>query len=71
MTPQEEFLQAVANMENALANTLSTAVTLNTSTGSLERLLKLIIKKEIVLEFLLEDVFTAAGGNGEGGSPEE
>ena len=67
MTPQEEFLQAVTNMENALANLLDNAVTLNTNSSSLERLLKLIIKKEIVLEFLLEDVFPPNGNGGNGG----
>ena len=61
MTPQEEFLQAVTNMENALANVLNNAVSANSN--QLERLLKLIIKKEIVLEFLLEDVFPP-NGNG-------
>lgn len=56
MTPQENFLQAVANMEQALANALNAV---SSDTGStpeqLQRILKLIIKKEIILEFLLEE----------------
>ncbi|MFC4023635.1 hypothetical protein ACFOUV_07340 [Oceanobacillus longus] len=54
MTPQEVFLQAVTNMEDSLANTLN-AVSVNATPQELERILKLIIKKEIVLEFLLEE----------------
>lgn len=55
MASREDFLQAVANMEQALANTLN-AVLGSATPQQLERILKLIIKKEIVLEFLLEEV---------------
>ncbi|MFC4023634.1 hypothetical protein ACFOUV_07335 [Oceanobacillus longus] len=63
MAPRENFLRSVANMENALASALN-AASGNSTPTELERLLKLIIKKEIVLEFLLEDVFPP-NGNGE------
>lgn len=54
MTPQEAFLQAVTNMEDSLANTLN-VVSVNATSQELEKVLKLIIKKEIVLGFLLEE----------------
>ncbi|WP_249872072.1 hypothetical protein [Oceanobacillus saliphilus] len=55
-TSYDSFLQAVANMEDALASTLNAASSApNLSPGQLERLLRLIIKKEIVLEFLLDE----------------
>ncbi|WP_249872056.1 hypothetical protein [Oceanobacillus saliphilus] len=54
--PQENFLHAVANMEMALANALSADSSSSSVTpDQLSRLLKLIIKKEIILEFLLEE----------------
>lgn len=61
MAPRENFLRSVANMENALSNALN-AASENSTPTELERLLKLIIKKEIVLEFLLEDVFPPPNG---------
>lgn len=56
MASREDFLQAVGNMEQALANVLNT-VSGNANAQQLDRILKLIVKKEIVLEFLLEEVF--------------
>jgi hypothetical protein len=59
-TPLEDFRSAAAAMEQALADALSMAVSV-AGTGStdgleaIEKLLKLIIKKEIVLELLLEE----------------
>ncbi|AIF45488.1 hypothetical protein [Virgibacillus sp. SK37] len=53
--PQNDFLRAVASMEQALADVLSRSSAANASSADLHRLLKLIIKKEIVLEFLLEE----------------
>ncbi|MGJ9457265.1 hypothetical protein [Oceanobacillus sp. CF4.6] len=53
--PQRNFLNAVGNMEMALAEVLSSASSRSASPDELSRLLKLIIKKEIVLEFLLEE----------------
>lgn len=56
MTPQEMFLEAVANMEQALANALNSVSGSEAVTpAELERILRLIIKKEIVLEFLLDE----------------
>ncbi|WP_313803710.1 hypothetical protein [Cytobacillus sp.] len=56
MTPQEMFLEAVANMEQALANALNSVSGNEAVTPEeLERILRLIIKKEIVLEFLLDE----------------
>lgn len=56
MTPQEMFLEAVANMEQALANALnSVSGNEGVTPEELERILRLIIKKEIVLEFLLDE----------------
>lgn len=52
--PQDDFLRAVANMEQALANALN-AISGTATPRQVERILKLIIKKEIVLEFLLEE----------------
>ena len=55
MTTPLTFPQAAANMEQALADTLQ-AVRISTSNvDDIARILKLIIKKEIVLEFLLEE----------------
>lgn len=54
MVLRENFIQSVANMEDALTNVLN-AASGNATPSQLERLLKLIIKKEIVLEFLLEE----------------
>lgn len=54
MTPRELFEQAAADMEMALANALSAAVEFG-SIEDIERILKLVIKKEIVLELLLEE----------------
>ncbi|MFC4023631.1 hypothetical protein ACFOUV_07320 [Oceanobacillus longus] len=54
--PQDNFLHAVANMEQALANALdSVSSSASTTPDDFSRILKLIIKKEIVLEFLLEE----------------
>ncbi|MED3552061.1 hypothetical protein [Cytobacillus praedii] len=56
MTPQEMFLEAVANMEQALANALNSVTGIEgVSPEEIERILRLIIKKEIVLEFLLDE----------------
>ncbi|MED3573284.1 hypothetical protein ACTHO0_03855 [Cytobacillus praedii] len=56
MTPQEMFLEAVANMEQALANALNSVTGIEGVTPEeIERILRLIIKKEIVLEFLLDE----------------
>lgn len=52
-----EFQRSAAKMEDALANVLN-AVSGRVSPGQLERILKLIIKKEIILEFLLEEIPT-------------
>lgn len=50
------FLEAVANMEQALANALNSVSGSEAVTPEeLERILRLIIKKEIVLEFLLDE----------------
>ena len=54
MTAKEAFLRAAAKMEDSLATTLNT-VSANATPQELERILKLIIKKEMVLEFLLEE----------------
>ncbi|RDW16420.1 hypothetical protein CWR48_17425 [Oceanobacillus arenosus] len=54
MTPQEAFLKSVAHMEESLANALD-AVSGRANPRQLERILRLIIKKEIVLEFLLNE----------------
>ncbi|MFC4023633.1 hypothetical protein ACFOUV_07330 [Oceanobacillus longus] len=54
MVLRENFIQSVANMEDALTNALN-AASGNATPSELERLLKLIIKKEIVLEFLLDE----------------
>ncbi|MDQ6598595.1 hypothetical protein E2K98_14115 [Bacillus salipaludis] len=60
-SPQDDFRTAAAAMEQALADALNAAVKVqNPDTGFIERLLKLIIKKEIVLELLLEE-FNNAG----------
>ncbi|MEI3606229.1 hypothetical protein SPD48_11040 [Pseudogracilibacillus sp. SE30717A] len=56
MTPKEQFQLAAANMENALADVLKSITSDNFhDKAQLERILKLIIKKEIVLQFLLEE----------------
>ncbi|MED3573283.1 hypothetical protein [Cytobacillus praedii] len=56
--PRENFLRSVANMEQALANALNeVSGNPDVTPEQLSRILRLIIKKEIVLEFLLEDVF--------------
>ncbi|MED1305174.1 hypothetical protein BK704_11390 [[Bacillus thuringiensis] serovar konkukian] len=54
MASQNDFKQAVANMEQALADALKAAVT-NGNTQTIERILKLVIKKEIILELLVEE----------------
>ncbi|MED1472276.1 hypothetical protein [Bacillus salipaludis] len=60
-SPQNDFRTAAAAMEQALADALDAAVKVqNPDTDFIERLLKLIIKKEIVLELLLEE-FNNAG----------
>lgn len=55
MVIRDNFIQSVANMEDALANALNSTLENTATPSGLERLLKLIIKKEIVLEFLLDD----------------
>lgn len=55
MVFRDNFIQSVANMENALTNALNRSLENAATSNDLERLLKLIIKKEIVLEFLLEE----------------
>ena len=65
-----EFIEAASNIENALANAINaeseilrcghfTHEELSFFTNKLENLLKLAIKKEIILEFLIEDVIKA------------
>lgn len=62
-----EFIESAANIENALANAINaeshildsgnlTSEELLFFTNKLEDLIKLSIKKELVLEFLIEDV---------------
>lgn len=54
MTPQELFALAVADMEQALAEALGAANTAG-DTVAIENILRLIIKKEIVLELLMDE----------------
>ncbi|MGG5737433.1 hypothetical protein [Bacillus cereus group sp. IBL03679] len=54
MTSNHDFKQAVANMEQALADALKAAVA-SGNTKTIEKILKLVIKKEIILELLVEE----------------
>lgn len=57
MHPQKKFVQAVADMEQALAETLQAFTKKkDVHPQELERILRLITQKEIVLSFLLEEV---------------
>ena len=54
---EEYFKFAVAKMEDALANALNAVTSCPGATPEeIAKVIKLIIKKEIILEFLLEDV---------------
>ncbi|MES1053195.1 hypothetical protein FOA24_29710 [Bacillus thuringiensis] len=54
MTSKHNFKHAVASMEQALADALKAAVA-SGNIQSIERILKLVIKKEIILELLVEE----------------
>lgn len=61
INPDLLFLEAVADTEHALADTMDTiaygAEQNSVSHDQLKRFIKLLIKKEIVLEFLLEEFY--------------
>ncbi|MEC3656847.1 hypothetical protein P9148_17455 [Bacillus siamensis] len=54
-TPQELFLLAVVNMEQALGDAVRVANGVG-DLAAIERILRLVIKKEIVLELLAEEL---------------
>lgn len=54
MTAKETFLDAIAQMESALAAALNAANSYGTP-EQIEAILRLIIKKEIILELLLDE----------------
>lgn len=57
MDPQKRFVKAAADMEQALADSLNAVVERDDfCPEQLERILRLITKKEIILSFLLDDV---------------
>lgn len=54
---EENFKVAAARMEDALASALNVVTSSpNATPDEISKVLKLIIKKEIILEFLLEEV---------------
>ncbi|WAA08595.1 hypothetical protein [Fervidibacillus albus] len=57
MDPKENLLDAVAQMEGALAAALEAANSYGTP-EQIESILRLIIKKEIILELLLDEAKT-------------
>lgn len=54
MPARDDFLQAVAAMETSLANLLA-RISEEGTPADAERLLKLIIKKEMLLDFMIQD----------------